>query len=486
MRVGTVCCLVLVVAGCSTPEGDGSPTDPAPLDTDAPATDTDVTPPTDTDPPTTNPSLPLVLDVTCAATANALRYLCTVTVDPPQPVQLTFARADGLSVTRTVDGPDSLGSHELGLYFLAPEQDYDVNVIATAWPDDGVSISLTTAAAPMKVAASLDMTGTSTMGLIGTHNPCDSDAIGVIYDTNTGDLVWYHLVAPGGTFGANDMLSFTEDFTVLGESVGSVIEVDRMGEDVVRLPDLSDAFGVPAGGIFGNFHHDIMKQDDIYYVIVQEDFGGFDVLDAIILFDGLGTELARWHAQDHLDIPPNWSGDFLHVNAVYVDEVGDIYLSMLTQAMVAKLDGDLSSPTFGDPIWLLDGDAPAGDLNGTIAIDFSAVGAPDEFEDQHSVIVRPDGRLQLLDNNNGRGLVITVDEANSTATVDAEFATLENTCSVQGTSRSTAAGNPVVGCIGDTVREYDIATGMLLWQAEVDCASGPGPGSSRFYPLDGW
>jgi hypothetical protein len=174
------------------------------------------------------------------------------------------------------------------------------------------------------------------------------------------------------------------------------------------------------------------------------------------------------------------------VNSVYVDEAGDIYLSMLSQAMVGKFDGDLASPTFGEPIWLLDGDAPAGELDGTLARDFSAVGAPDEFEDQHSAFSRSDGRLQLLDNNNGRALVITIDEVNGLATVDGEFATLENSCSVQGTSRATMAGNPVVGCLGDTVREFDIATGLVLWQGTVNCSGGGGPGSTRFYPLDGW
>ena len=38
----------------------------------------------------------------------------------------------------------------------------------------------------------------------------------------------------------------------------------------------------------------------------------------------------------------------------------------------------------------------------------------------------------------------------------------------------------------DNSLEFDINTGMLLWQGTVDCGGGGGPGSTRFYPLDGW
>jgi hypothetical protein len=473
----------VLLLGCSDSD-DGGPND----DVDHSGGDTDGTdgPTGDTDTDTSGGhTTPEPLEVSCAPTANALRFLCTVTVVPAQPVELTFVRADGLSATRTVEGTEVAAEHVLPLYFLAPEQTYDVTVAATASPTDVVTTTLTTTPAPAIVDSRLDITGTSTMGLIGTNLPCDNDAIGVVYDTNTGDLVWFQQFVPGGSFGPDDMISFTSDFTVLGESGGSIVEVDLSGADVVRLPNLSDDFGIPDAALFGNFHHDVMKRNETYYAIYQEDFGGNDVLDALVLFDGAGTELRRWHAMDHLDIPPNWSGDLLHTNAIYVDEAGDIYLSMLGQDMVAKLDGDLASPTFGDPVWLLDGRV-GGELTGTLTTDFSAVSAPGYFSGEHSVILRADGRVQLLDNDNGRGLVITVDETANTATVDAEFATQENSCSVQGTSRSTMAGNPVVGCYGTTVREYDIATELLLWEATVECAGGPGPGAARFYPLDGW
>jgi hypothetical protein len=313
--------------------------------------------------------------------------------------------------------------------------------------------------------------------------------VAVVYDTATGDLVWYHLMDPNGQFGSLDMVQFTDDHTVLGESVGDVMEVDLMGADVIRLNDLDTAFGVSVGGLFGNFHHDITKRNGVYAVFYQETYGGggfnADILDTVILFDGTGTELARWYPIDHLTLPGNWNGDFLHTNSVFFDADGDILLSWLTQDTIAKIEGDWTQPDFGTPLWILDGGG--GDLGNTITTDWSAVPGDNGFGSQHSLIERPDGRLQLLDNSNGRGLVLSLDETAATATVDAAYDTRESSCGPQGTSRSTLGGNAVIGCAGDWVREYDGVTGTMIWEAEVDCPGGGfNEGASRWYPLDGW
>ena len=117
--------------------------------------------------------------MTCAPTDNVLRYTCTVDVDPAQPVELSFVRADGLSPARQVSSADALGEHLLPLHFMAPEVDYDVTAWATAFPDDSTSTTITTGALPAAVSTQLQMTGTSTMGLVGTNYPCSSDAVAV-------------------------------------------------------------------------------------------------------------------------------------------------------------------------------------------------------------------------------------------------------------------------------------------------------------------
>jgi hypothetical protein len=463
--------------GDSADGDDDDATDSTPGDTDEPT-------PSDTDTTITDIGPVTRLEAACVATANVLRYECTVSVEPAQAVQLTFARADGLSAVRTVTSDANVIAHVLPLYFMAPEQAYDVTVSPVAWPESVVTTSLTTAATPPFLATRLEMTGTSTMGMIGTHLPCSSAATAVVYDTTTGDLLWYQNLDADGTLGSNDMVVFTEDHTVLGESEGDVVEVDLTGADVIRLNSLDQAFGVEADGLFGNFHHDIAKANGFYYVFYQENYGGNDVLDTVIIFDGTGAEMARWYPIDHVALPPNWGGDYLHTNAISVDPAGDIYLSWLTQTAVAKIAGDWTSPDYGAVLWMLNGDGVG--AFGTITTDWSAVGAPNSFSDEHSVNIRPDGRLQLLDNDAGRGLVFTIDELTNTATVDATYDTREDTCGPQGTSRSTLGGNAIVGCTGDWIREYDEVTRLLLWEAEVQCPAGGGGGASRWYSLDGW
>lgn len=161
-----------------------------------------------------------------------------------------------------------------------------------------------------------------------------------------------------------------------------------------------------------------------------------------------------------------------------------MYLSWLTHNTVAKVDGDVAGGTFGEQIWYLDGQG--GTLGGVdlISTDWSQVGGNDGFTDQHSVLLRHDGKLQLLDNGSGRGLVIAMDQAARTATVEATHATGSGVCGPQGTARSTAAGHAVVACTGGPIREYD-AAGTMVWQATAECVGGGFvPGSGRWYPLD--
>lgn len=324
------------------------------------------------------------------------------------------------------------------------------------------------------------MTGTSTMGLIGAEAPCTGGPIAVIYDTETGDLVWYRSVDDEGEIGLIQPYQFTDEQTIYAETGDAVVEVDLFGNEILAF----DQF-------LNEAHHDIFRRDDQIYLLDRNtDLAGL-TLDDVVIFDTTGVEIGRWHSGDHLTIPVGATGDYLHTNSVYVDEAGDIYISMLEQASLAKIVGDLASPDFGTPIWILPGDVTQNTIGSDIVVDWSQIGGADTFETQHMLHLRHDGRLMVLDNEHGRVLVFTVDEVNKTATMDAEYETFEALCDFgQGTAIDTVAGNAVVGCNTGMVREYDVATGLQIWEAEVECRNGQSVGHgvkvARWFPLDSW
>ncbi len=484
------------------PTGDGGTT-PGPFST--PPDDT-VTPPGSTPPPpgstpppppATTTGLypkPTILEAICLQESNPLTFSCDVTVEPAQPVQISFVRTDGIGIERTHSSDLVSTTHTIPLYFMGGKRDYTIDLRATEWLGDTDPVftsTLTTGDPPNVVESWLNIDGTSTMGLIGTENPCDGNAMAVIYDTETGDLVWYRNIDQTGSLGVLDMVRFTDEKTIIGETGDDVVEVDLFGDELVRFSTAS------LGGCCGA-HHDVFEWNDQFYVMYQDEFGGGgfggDVLDEIVIYDSLGNELKRWHPMDYLEIPGNWGGDYLHTNAVYVDANGDLYLDWLNQSAFGKMNGDINDPDFGQVEWIVSGDPGDTEIwweDVAVMVDWSLV-SDNDFGFQHNMHMRNDGRMMLLDNTNGRGLVMTIDEVNLTATVDAEYATHENNCGAQGTAMDTKAGNAVVGCNTEWVREYDLASNDLIWEAEVDCQNGGGGGffggiaPTRWYPLDSW
>ncbi len=466
-----------LIVGCGDPSGDsaddGAPTDPPePEDTDTVPADTD---PPDTDEPgTPGPTITAV----CSPLANALRFSCLVTVDPPQAVQLTYAKTDGTGPERLLTSDLVQNEHEIIVYFLEPDTDYTVTASAPAAPGElTTTSSLLPGIPPVGVRSALVVDGVSSVPMIGTHEPCNNDATGVIYSSETGKLLWYEELEPSGMFGFLDMIQFTEDRTILGETGPSVVEVDLLGQELFRLDNGSDY------EVF--LHHDIFKQNGLYYLLYQESFPpGAPLLDSFMVVDALGAEVAHWRSVDHLDIPGSASGDWMHTNSIYVDETGDVFLSLLGQDSVLRIEGtDVLDPDWGAHTWTLAGQAGMG-LGQDFVVDWSQVEGDNGFGDQHSALVRNDGRLMFLDNDNGRGLVISVDETLMTATVEESWDTVEAGCGPQGTARDSLAGNSFVACSGDNLREYSPSAG-LVWSAEVNCG-GAFTSVARFYPLDGW
>ncbi len=423
-------------------------------------------------------SKPTLIDATCTIDANVLRFTCDVTVEPAQPVQVRFFRTDGLGVERTLTSELTITDHVMPVYFMNPNVDYTAEFSAVAYPDDPVFVTtLTTGIPPFNVGSWLNMDGTSTIGLIGADVPCSNAGIAVIYDTVTGELAWYRQIDDMGNLGLTSMYRFTPEQTIYAEIGDHVVEMDLHGN---TLLDFDITF---------NAHHDIHRRADLFYTLDKVSDPGVK-LDDVVILDSEGDDAGRWVSADHLTIPPGAMGDVLHANSLFVDDSGDIYISMLQQASIAKVEGDLKSPDFGTPIWIMAGSANKNDIGHDIVVDWSLVGGADSFLRQHNVHIRHDGRLMVLDNDHGRALVFTVDEVAKTATVDAAYPTAENNCGPQGTALDTLAGNAIVACETGVVREFDLLTGSAIWEAEAECFNGKTVGNgvqvARWYPLDGW
>lgn len=426
------------------------------------------------------PSTPTRIEASCAPTDNPLRFSCSVEVEPDQPVQIRLAPTSGIGSER-VQIAD--GSGPLGLYLLAPETPYGFSVTAVDWPlglqADG---TLTTGVIPDHVASRLAVSGASSASHVGAHSPCTKDAIAVIWDTVTGELVWYEDM-DDGSFGLLNMVRFTPDRTVLGQTGRSVVEVDRQGHVLLQLQ-----LGVNYDAVL---HHDLFERDGLVYLLFKEP--GDRGLDGFLVFDRLGHEIARWLASEHLDVPEGTTDGFMHTNTLWVDPSGDVLLSSYQQNTVLRVNGDPSGPDFGEVVWALAG-TPPGTLGDDFVIDWSAVDGADAFGHQHDVHLRTDGRLAFLDNSGARALVLGLDPLAGTATVDEAWPAIDLVCLAQGTAAETSSGAVMVACSGPRVREVDPVLGTEAWRAEVSCL---GPASdlppddlpnpiARWYPLSGW
>jgi hypothetical protein len=430
-------------------------------------------------PGTAPPEPPSQLTATCAATDNALRFRCAVEVEPPQAVQVTFQRADAAGAMRLATSPGPEGTHDVGLYFLAPETRYTYTATATAWPDTlPATGELTTGAVPAAWAASLTVTGTSSTPYVGGDLPCGTGATAAVFDTSTGELVWYEVAAPEGNFGGMEMVRFTAEHTVLGMTQTQVMELDLMGADLRRW---SEGFEYRE-----DLHHDLFRWDDKYYLLFRR---GNPQLDGFLVLDAGGNLLAEWYAGDYLDLPPTASGDYMHTNTITVD-AGVVTLSSFQQSTVFQVDGDPSSATFGAPGWFLAGSS-RGSLGNDFALDWSLVGGPNLFRHQHDTEILADGRLLMLDNDAGRALIVRLDTGAGTATVEEAYPASRPFCGPQGTAGRTSTGNILVDCSGFSLLEYEPNTSVPVWRASLACSqaqapTGGVPGTSRWYPLDDW
>ncbi len=487
--------LCLALAACPANDTDKTDSDGATAGADADTdTDSDSDADTDTDADTgdTGPigyGQPTLLEVVCDPTANALRFECTVDIDPAQPVQLTFVRADGVSATRTVIGDDPLAQHILPMYFMAPEQDYDVEVSAISWPADGFQTTVTTGTPQPIVQSSLSVTGTSSMGMVGTHLPCDSDAIGVGLrhrhrrpalvpaDGQRRVQRQRHDLVHRGLHRARRERRRRDRGRPDGQRHRALREPrQRLRHHRVRpVRELPPRHHEAERRVLRVLPRDLRRRRLLRRRARQRHH--------LRRHGHRARTLGRCRPPDH-PVELGWRLS-AHQHGVgrrrgrhppvvartehrrqdrrRLDQPGLRQRRSGTSAATTPARSATPSPSTGARCRV-----PTTSAASTACL----CATTDACSCSTTTTAGPSWSPSTR----------------STAPPPSTPATTprENSCGPQGTAQSTVAGNMLVGCTGDWVREYDEATGSMIWEAQAQCGGGLNPGGNRWYPLDGW
>ena len=464
--------LTLVLASCTPAGGDllSRPHRPA---SQAPSATVDANEPGE-----------VSLQIACTLDSeNALRAWCDVVTEPPSAVDLRFWKSDGSGAERVHRG--AAGDDRIGLYIMSADAEYSWEATVPADPGVVATGTFHTEIPPDGATIGATINGASSADHFLMASPCLSSGLAVVMTTD-GDVVWYQQFSDRGE--PLVALSWTEDGTLLGLTISEVVEVDWMG---------SEKFSVLRGTDFTeDIHHDLFKRNGHIYVLFQERAFFFDeeyIMDGLLVFDPTGAIEATWHLQDVFE-PPAPSGrlgaiDYTHANALFVAEDGDILFSMRHLSAVAKLNGDLSSPDFGDILWRLSGDQDNLDFGSDFEIDEALDKGDASFAMQHNVQWLPDGRLALFDNRaisfqDSRVLVIDIDEGAGVADVQ-DIYQLDQHCRFQGGAWHTAAGNPVATCAPSN-EMYEFAPGAFdtpVYDARYFCDAGSDAFIPRVIPV---
>lgn len=462
---------VVLAVGCTAGEWRGTPPDSPSPDTvpvrtpTAPSTeptDTGSTPATEVGP-------------VCSVTDNALRARCTFELDAPAPLRLEVTALDTGLVERTQTSPASTTRHDVLLTMLRPDTDYEVAALHLDTEDPVFEVvPFTTGSMPPLLDFQMTSAGTSSVPFVGMADPCSISAFAMVFDTVTGAPVWYEDLDPQGSLGPSHMLRFTERGTVLANTGPRVVEVDREGQVVFEL--------VKGADYLVDLHHDLFEAGGMLYLLYVDQEGQ---LDGVLVFDQERAEVvADWHSADHLTPPANLPTDWLHINSLHVDRQGGLLMSSFKMHTLLRVDGNPTSPTFGNVTWRLAGGGPT-DLGNDFAVHWNGL-TPRAFSQPHMATRLADGDLMLLDNGFGRALRFELDEILHEAVLVASYPTAEQLpCGPQGTAIETSSGHVLVGCAEGALQEYT-PTGAPVWSAEMVCPDGILATLDRVYPVEGW
>jgi hypothetical protein len=412
---------------------------------------------------------------------NVLRVWCTATLPAPSTVRVE------LTPILAPEEKQIFTSSEVGLehtvfgWGLFATTTYVWRVVDEATGRE-VTGSFVTEALPPEVA-DLNVSAGEDLGsqldLVLMAPGCPGGVL-VMVDRQ-GRVVWYHRMSdfdPALT-GAINISTWTEDGTILavmGKS--AVFEIDLAGNVLVRA-DRGVQFE-------HHIHHEIFKRNGYIYALKSTTELVDDVeivADGLYVFDKTGNVVDEMSVAglwpivvQPLMLGGYWSGlfigavDFSHVNSVWVEEGGDIWLSFRHLHAFGKFRGGPGGEGFGELVWMAVGqeDSPiAGTSN------FELAGNDPQFEGQHDVHPAEDGTVLMLDNgltpgDFARGVRYLMDEREGKLT-EIESWNLGMWCPIQGAVRELPGGNVLITCASlGRMREYDTERN-IVWEASALC-----------------
>lgn len=424
------------------------------------------------------------LQVSCVESPdNVLRWTCAATVDPPAPVSITLQKTDGTGPVRDFRSELPAATHAITLSWMAAQTGYTWHAIAEGLAGVEATGTFETRRLPDGVDVDFTIEGQASFPYTLSGTPCPNNRGAAVIASTDGEVLWYHQFGDGFL----DALSFTEDGTILAVVGGGIREIDRMGRELLTLERGVD---FPYG-----LHHDVFRKDGLTWALRKDPvtWEGQDyILDGLYVFDASGALRADWRLVDHFQptSPPGAFGaDYSHANSVWVGDAGDVYVSFRHLSAIARIDGDLASPTFGAITWRLAGNPADPDFGSDFAIT-APVGVSPTFEQQHNAHLLPDGTLALFDNRIAleevsRVLHLSLDPVHGEATITQTYP-LPLHCDFQGGAWHTVGGNPVATCAPPAIAyEFDRDTpDTPRWTMDMDCGFGGSTYVPRFIPLE--
>ena len=241
---------------------------------------------------------------------------------------------------------------------------------------------------------------------------------------------------------------------------GVFVETDLFGDDVVR-----------AAPPRGELHHDASHWGEYRYTLFRDDVGRFEV-DGVHVWQG-GNVIGSFFLGDHYT-PSGGDNDWSHANGIQADDQGRLMMSMLHFDSVLAIDGDPASPTFLEPLWLVDGTGAGALAPG----DYVPV-SNDPLEGvsgQHNASLVGGDALWLFDNDGaGRGsraAQFTLDSASGTF-AHAQSWDLGITCRIQGGAVPVDGGVLVTCATTGDVALMEEGQTAAAWTLDASCDGGP-------------